>query len=201
MATQLFPLLCGFATVIFAASTRQLGQGLYWLAGFLLAGFLVGAWSGPNIGYLLLDPAQVATVLVLAALLKFQTSRFDIALLVFSGLIAAIWANSLILSGYPGLPVTAVVVVLSALTVGCSVYRKEFVTEKLLDEALLILLLMALFIAIVPAAIAGWQSASGLQGLDASQGGTAINGGVLVIVLAFAVLGGVYKKWKDNRVV
>jgi len=57
---------------------------------------------------------------------------------------------------------------------------------------------VSLFVSIVPTAFSGWQIASNLQSLGAGQDETYASDGVLILSLAFLVLGGIYGKWKHR---
>ena len=110
----------------------------------------------------------------------------------------AVWINALVTLGYPGSIVTVAVSLVAAITFYCAIHKKDFGSSQLRDEALLIVIALSLVVSIVPTAISGWQVASNLQSLDAGQPETYANVGVLILSLAFLVLGGIFAIWKGR---
>ena len=200
MSQQLFALLCGLGTVGFTACADRGKQGIYWLAGFVGLFVLIrplGIFPFNN-GLLAVNPTQIAMVLALAAFLKLQKTHLIPHAAVFGGMLAAFWIDMLIRQGYPTVPVITMVTGVALLAFLGSVYRSGFVSPPVLDEALIIILLMALFVAIIPDAISGWQSATSLQGIDAGQGAQTGNPGVLLLIFSFVILGSLYAGWKNR---
>ena len=196
MAYQLFPLLCGLATVSFTACAHQSRHGIHWLSGFFPVLLLTGTWMDRGQALLLIEPTHLATVLVLAALTIVHKGKWDAAAMVFGGMMGAVWINALVTSGYPSSPVSVAVCLVAAIAFFCALYEKDFAPRQLRDEGLLLVFAVSLVVSIVPAAFSGWQTASNLQSLDAGQNETYAGVGVLILSLAFLVLGGIYGKWK-----
>ena len=199
MADQLLPLLCGLATASFTACARDYSHIVYWLAGFTSVLFLTTSWPYSSASLVLIDPAHLATVSAIAALTALamlHKARWNSAAVVFGGVLGAAWVNSLSALGYQWLPILIAVCLFSMLAFFGATNRKGFVSNQLRDEAFIIVIVVSLFLSTVPAAISGWQTASNLQSLDTSQNGANGNAGVLVVTLAFIVLGGLYGKWK-----
>jgi len=196
MAEQLFPLLCGLATVSFTACARHYRHLIYWLGGFLSVLFLTGSWPDYSPGLVLIDPTHLATVSGLAALAMLKRDKRNALAVVFGGILGAVWVNSLGALGYQMLLVLVVVCLASIIAFFGATSRKGFVSNPLSDEAFLIVIAVSVLISLVPTAISGWQTASNLQSLDTSQNGVNGNAGVLILSLVFIVLGGIYGKWK-----
>lgn len=196
MAYQLFPLLCGLATVSFTACVHLRRQGIHWLSGFIPVLLLIGTWMDQGRGLVVIEPTHLATVLALAAFTILHKGKWRSAAVVLGGMMGAVWINALVTLGYPGSIVTVVVSLVAAITFYCAIHKKDFGSSQLRDEALLIVIALSLVVSIVPTAISGWQVASNLQSLDAGQTETYANVGVLILSLAFLVLGGIYAKWK-----
>ena len=135
-------------------------------------------------------------VLALAAFLKLHKTRLAPQAAVFGGMLAAFWIDMLIRQGYPVVPVMAMVTGFALVAFLGSVYRSGFVSPPVLDEALIIILLMALFVAIIPDAISGWQSATSLQGIGAGRETQAGNPVVILLTISFVLLGSLYAGWK-----
>jgi len=198
MAYQLFPLLCGLATVSFTACAHHRGQSSHWLLGFFSVLYVTGAWNVQAQSLLLIDPTHVATVLALAAFAILHKHRWRSAGVVLGGMLAALWINVLSATGYPWLPVTLAVCLVSVLAFVSAIARKGFVSTQLQDEALIIVIAVSLVVSIVPTAISGWQTAASLQSLDISQNETYSAVGVLLLSFACMVVGGIYAKWKHR---
>lgn len=196
MAYQLFPLLCGLATVSFTACADHRNQAGYWLLGLFPVMYVTGSWNGQAQSLLLIDPTHVATVLALAAFAVLHKRKWRSAGVVFGGMLAAVWINGLSATGYPWLPVVIAVCLVSILTFSSAIARQGFVSTQLRDEALIIVIGVSLVVSIVPTAISGWQTAASLQTLGASQDETYSGVGVLILTFACVVVGGIYAKWK-----
>ncbi len=196
MVYQLFPLLCGLAAVSFTACASRRSQLAHWLAGFFSALLLTGSWIGQGRELLLLDPTQFATLLVLAAFAVLHNKRWSTVAVVIGGMLTALWTNSLDAAGYPQLPVLIATCLFSVLAFFGALYRKGFVSAEVQDEALIIVIIVALLLSIVPTAIAGWQTATNLHVVDIAQDETYANVGLLILTLAFVTVGGLYSKWK-----
>lgn len=196
MALQLFPLLCGLSAVCFTAFTNSRSHVVYWLLGLFAFTTLLAPWFGRATGLLFVEPEQLATIVALAALYKLENENHSTAAAMFGGALMALWINALNLAGYSWSLASVFVLLVAVITILCAIYRSTFVSYEYLNEALIIVLLMAVAIAILPTAIAGWQAAAGLQGLESSQASNSQNLGVLLLVLVFVFIGIIYGKWK-----
>lgn len=204
MAYQLFPLLCGLATLSFTACANRHRHLLHWFSGFLLVLVLTNYRVDGIRALMLIDPIQIATVLGLAAFARLHKPSANSAAVVLGGMVAALWINSLTAFAYPRLPVIVVVSLLTSIVFYAAIHRKNFVSVLLLDEALIIVMILSLLVAVVPAALAGWQTAESLQVLGSVAGEVTANGqsqtdpnsAVLMLSLAFLVVGCIYGKWK-----
>ena len=198
MAYQLFPLLCGLATVSFTACAHHRRHGIHWLGGFFPVLLLTGTWMDQGRELVLIEPTHLATVSALAALTILHKGKWHSAALVFGGMMGAVWINALVTSGYPGPLVSVAVCLVAAIAFFCAVRQKDFASRQLRDEGLLLVIAVSLFVSIVPTAFSGWHIASNLQSLGAGQDETYASDGVLILSLAFLVLGGIYGKWKHR---
>lgn len=196
VAFLLFPLLCGLATVSFTACAKHPRHGIHWLTGFFSVLLLTGSWISQNRSLVLVDPTHAATVLGLAAFAILHKGKWESAAVVFGGMLGAVWISSLSASGYPWLLVWIVVCLVSVVAFVGATSRKNFVSNEVLDEALVIVIVVSLFVSIVPTAISGWQSATNLTALDLGQDEPYANVGLLILSLTFIGVGGLYGKWK-----
>jgi hypothetical protein len=183
-------LLCSLASVVFATLDAR-PRGLALIAvGFLAAVLAVRPFSPP-------DPAVVgglaACLAVVAILRPYGWTRAVIAL--SAGALAGLWSTMLGLAGV-SLPV--------AVTVGCAApaasacfsrVRCDFAPPGLREEALLVVLIFGVVIALAPGVVAGWQSASVLNLQQQPVTAQVVPMWTLLLTLGAAALGGLYTGW------
>lgn len=192
MIAQLFPILCGLASISFLACARRVGQAWFWLAGFVLVWLLGLPWLGAPV-LLLNDPQEVAIVVSVFAFTILHHHSWRRLALVMAGIMAACWQLALVGLGIP-LPWSLVLILaVSALGFAATLRRREFVSDELLDEAFTIVLILALLVAVVPAVLQGWQAASSLQALDGSGSDDSLSP-VTLLIAGLAMLLGVARK-------
>lgn len=204
MEVQAFSLLCALAMATFLSGISRPRQILCFLAGAgigitLLAPSLVRLSWGPLIGS---EPAQIALLLFMFAFARILNLMRAYFLLALAGVLAVIWLQTLATLGYPPLFAALVVVGTSFAALFGSLHRPGFRTAYLLDEALLIVISYALALAIIPAAVTGWNAAVGLKSQAFTGNSIADDGGaVLWLAAGFAVLGAACAGWKRVEIV
>jgi len=196
MTDQLFPLLCGLATVSFTACIKRPAQLFYWLGGLLACLSLTAPWPGQNSALVLIEPTHIATVSGLAAWAILHKSQRQAAALALGGVFAALWIKALASLGLQWLSAATVVGLVAAIAALGATRIAGFAPRQVRDEALLLVIAVSAFIALVPTAIAAWQTSSGLQAMDSPQHESGSDTGAYILSLAFMVLGGLYAKWK-----
>jgi hypothetical protein len=205
MEVQAFALLCALGLVTFLSSVTRASQ-----IGWFLAGVLAGVMLlGPSLVLLpwqpLLssDPGQVSLLLFMLCFARLGNFVVrDYLLMLVAGVLAVIWLQALGALGYPSLFALLLVGATSFTALAGSLYRPNFRTAFLLDEALLIVMVYALALAIVPGAMSGWDAAVGLKSNVAEKTAAAERDfAVLWLAAGFAVLGAAYARWKQLKVV
>ncbi len=196
MTDQLFPLLCGLATVSFTACMERSRQFIYWLGGLLATLLLTAPWPGQNGGLVLIEPAHIATVSGLAAWAILHKNQWQATALALGGVFAALWINALAHLGLQWLSATTTVGLFAGIALLGTTRIAGFAPRQVRDEGLLVVIAVSAFIALVPTAIAAWQTSSGLQAMGSPQHESGSNTGAYILSLAFMVLGGLYAKWK-----
>lgn len=199
MIAQLFPILCGLASVSFLACARRLAQAWFWLLGFVATQLLIGPWFGRPL-LAANDPQEIAVIITVFAFTILHEHAWRRLAMCMAGLMAAFWLNSL--AGL-GLPVTMGVLMVAALS-GFSLWavlkRPGFTSDDLLDEAFTLVMVLALLVALVPAVLQGWQSAASLQSLDSGGGADELSQVTMLLAFAAVALGAVTKLIQRSRV-
>lgn len=198
MELHAFTLLCGLGAVTGCAHINQPGR-LLWLWGLmLLLGLVLFSpltllpFAHPQVAT---QPSHTALLLVLAAAWLLRSAR-PWAAVALGGLLGAQWITALLAVGYPLVFALGFPLSVSALTLGLSLQRRGFRNAALLQEALVMLLGVALVIALVPELIAGWRSATALQGIDAGADTATAGGGSVLVTVLCVLLGILYARWK-----
>lgn len=178
------------ATVLAAKASRAAG---WWVA----AALGLGAALAPLGAGFVVDPvwAALATALV-AALALWRRSGAIVALCgVASGALAGVWCGLLAVEGVPLVgPVVASVAMVAASAL-LARQTPDFVSPRTLDEALVLLCVLALLAAALPGLLAGWESARILN--TASRGVSVLPAGwVLVLALAALFSGALHTVWR-----
>lgn len=200
METQAFALLCALGNVTFIATANRPQQAGPWLMGCLLGLFLVNpGWLGlPLAPLLAVEPTQTALLIFLLAFARIRKPSLGWPLQFGAGLLAALWMLALVTQGYPEPLVGVQMVAVSLVTWFAVLRRPRFRTPQLLEDALLIVMAVALALAVVPEVLTGWRAAVGLQAAGMGEAEETGNYAVLVVAAGFGLLGIVYAKWKES---
>jgi hypothetical protein len=113
-----------------------------------------------------------------------------------AGIVAAGWISILRAQGLPWLP--AALLASAVLAVACvlAARRAGFAPAEMRDEALVIVGLFALLLAVGPDVVAGWQAGMALMAEPLSAEGPDVGPWWAGAVLGSAMLGGAYAAWK-----
>lgn len=198
MVLQAFILLCSLAAVCFSAlpATRALPA---WAVGFvalLLLSNPAALGLSPMLAIFHVEASQAALLLAVMALscLVFSGPRPWSA--AFGGAASAFWLTGLLAGGFPHWLALPMTVMLPALAMQLARRRRGFYTARLGDEALVIVLLAALLLALAPEISRGWL-ASAPPAASAAQPGEAAAGMELwlplLVALASLLLGALYR--------
>jgi len=194
---QAFSLLCGLSSISFIATADSIKCILPWLFGFAIALIMVNphALSLMQDPALSFEPPQFALLIAITAFLLIMQPTLITPAVFFAGVLAAIWVTGLTSQGY-GISLSLLMVVLISITTFyCVLARPDFCHVSLRQEAFIIVLVSAMAMAIVPEIINGWTSAVSLSGIGSKHGNT-LGPGILLLVVFFAALGGLYSNWK-----
>ena len=192
MILHALALLCALAAPVFAATP---GPGRWRLSLAAAGAAALTAWLRgrvPDVG------AAGAIVAAAAALQLFRPGRFHAWMAVAAGAVAAIGAAVL---GSEGLPLIAANIV-AAVPVGTASFlastRPRFAPPVLREEALLIVLALAISVAVAPGLSAGWRSAQGLNAPGAVNTAPSMPAWTLAAAAGFLALGGAYSAWRHQ---
>ncbi|HEU4618957.1 MAG TPA: hypothetical protein VFV10_13030 [Gammaproteobacteria bacterium] len=186
-------ILLGFAAVTLAA----LEPRRPWVALVSLAGFAAGAaWLGPA---RFPDPGTAAFLAAGPAALALAKPRWGAGAAACAGLAAALWAGVMQVQGLPALPAAAVAALPPAAAALLARRSGRFAPAGLREEALALVVVLGLLVALVPEVVAGWRSASAFGSTPqeaARAGGTAW---MLAAASLCAVGGALYALWRRRR--
>lgn len=181
-------MLCALGTAVFAiAATR----GVYRQAGFG-AGLLAGVYlarTGPP------DPAFAGGLALAAAAIFLFKPRYAVAASVLGGVLAGLWSALLQAQGIPFLLSPLVVVALIGVSVWLARSRPAFAPERLLDEGLLAIGMLAIAAVTLPAILDGWQTAVALSATSPRSAALNLPLWTTVFILGCTSLGGMYSVW------
>lgn len=192
-------LLCAVAAVTFCAGANDKRSLIPAAAGYIFAALLFLPSLPLPLFSLHLEPTQLAVVLAMVSgygLLRPDRSGLVMA---FGGVAAAYWTSLLAVQGVPLVLAISAPVLPSLISAVCVLRHPEFVSPQLRDEALVIVMVLALVQAIVPTVIDAWRSAAVLQeaALTYDDKRTALL--VLVLMGLCFLLGAVYQGWILKR--
>jgi hypothetical protein len=164
--------------------------------GMILAGFLSGAflfWDGR-----VPEPGFVGVIAAVAAGLQlFWPSNID-ASAATAGILAAAWGAVLQSYGVVAPVALAAAVVPPMLALLWSHRNPSFAPQPMREEALLMVMLLGLGTAVVPAVTDGWRSASALSSAASEAANRVMPVWVLLLSGTAAVLGGVWSLWRHR---
>jgi len=187
---QLLWLLCGLGSATFAVSTRGWKDVCLLTAG--LASTLMVFWTKP-----LPDPALVGGTAAVVAGWQLLRARTETALPFFAGVLAALTVLALRAQEIP--VAFCVLGILPAVAAAALAgRRRDFASEDTRNEALLLVIALALITALAPGLTDGWQSATGLNMQDNKTLAPMIPGWVLSMAALSAVTGGVFAVWRRS---
>jgi hypothetical protein len=111
---------------------------------------------------------------------------------VCGGFLAALWSALLQIQGLPRLAALTVAGIVAATSVYLATKRASFAPDALKQEAMLVMIVLGLAVAVIPEISAGWQSALALNREERNSAEQIIANWVLVLSAVSVVLGGLY---------
>lgn len=145
-------LLCALGTAIFGTAVSG------WVGIIAFAGGFAGA-----VRWLVPEPAWLATGVALMAAACLADSRVKPLAAVMAGLLAGTWASLLVETGLPLIAALSVTIGPAVVSAWFTASRREFAPAAIRDEALAILGVGGVLVAIAPDVLAGWRSAAVLN--------------------------------------
>lgn len=188
ITTDIFWMLCAFASVALAAApAREPYLGVV----LILSGLVAGAWWQTAYSASL---QSVGPLIAVAAASALWSSRAAIPMMVVGGAAGALWGSALHRAGVP-LTMAAIIGAAPAL-IGAyfAATRSGFAPPVVRDEALLIVLALALGATVAPGIVDGWRSAQ-LLNADAVAGAS-LPRWIVALMAGLVGSGGLYTLWK-----
>ena len=203
MEIPAFALLCSLCAAAFSAGAVHRAHLGYWLGGLLLFVALCAPftpWARAGV-VLTVEPQQFAGALALAGFLLLKSpGRAGISVFL-GGAAAALWFVALTAQGLPPALGLSLATILPLAALLGAIHRPGFAAARYREEALVIVLVLALAVALVPGALDGWRSAVGLKAVEVTPTTEAVAAGgqtALLVAGLFIILGCIYASWKHR---
>jgi len=199
MILDAFGLLCSLGVVAFCSTGTKQSAYLYWLAGLVLGIIFINPaiLALPWLPFVTIDPAQFSMLTFLVALWYMGNTRRMRIPLFMSGILTVLWISTLTIQGLPLFVASVFVIALTLLAIWATLHRTIYCNELIEEEAMGIIMVIAMLVAFVPEIVAGWDSAVNLQGGEIGSADTAGAMPVVLIISAlFIILGAFYAQWK-----
>lgn len=141
------------------------------------------------------DPAAVGGAIVAVAATALLRPRYADLIAASAGVLAAIWMSMLEAVGAP--LIAAILIAVAPVICSAFFTRRDlkFAPLDLREEALLLVLVFAVVVALAPGVAAGWQSATALNLEQKEVGAQVVPAWTLLFTLGAAAAGGLYSVW------
>lgn len=181
-------LLCSLASVVFATlNPGWRGQAMVAL-GFALGTTAVRLSRLP-------DPVWIGSVVASLAIVAILRPRTRIFVAACGGALAGVWASMLQLEGLPMPAAVGVAAAAPALSAFFTRRNAAFAPLELRDEALLVIFITGLVVALAPGVVRGWQSAAVLNLQPTGAASQVVPVWTVLLAFGAAALGGLYTVW------
>lgn len=183
-------MLCAFGLVVHAATSAHRVRDLVsFLAGFTVATVIASPQRLP-------DPVWAGVISAGAAVAILFRPRLAILAAAWGGALGGMLTALLEVQGLHPIAAIAATALLALVTIGLSRMRPAFAPDALRDEALLVVSVLGLVVAIAPGVIDGWQAAANLTIESATPDPVRpIPVWTLALVGAATLLGAMYSLW------
>lgn len=186
-------MVCALAALVFAsASARPASRTLAFAFGFLVALWRVSPASPP-------DAEWVGVLAATAAVITLGWPRRIWVGALSGGALAGIWVTLFQLQGLPRPAALAVAVGVTALTMWQTRRRPRFAPEVLIEEAVVVVAVAGVTLAILPGILEGWQSATLLNVQVESSAPPTTPLWVFFVVAMSLTSGMAYSLWSHRR--
>jgi hypothetical protein len=189
-------ILLGFAAVVFAAlEPRKRAVAPIAVGGFVAVVLGLGPARFP-------EPSSAAFLAAGVASLALARPRWAAAAAACTGAVAGLWAGVLQLQGLGVVPAAFAAAVPPLVSALLAARDGRFAPPRLREEALVLVAVLGLLVALVPDIVAGWHSAAAFGSMPAGDR----NGGaawMLALVLVCSAGGALYawwrRRWSERR--
>ena len=160
---------------------------------------LAGTFAGAVFAFARSGSPAVTTLgfcLLAAAVTALTRPRWFLLPPLAAGFAAAAWISILEAQGLPWLPGAMAAVALLAVAVALAARRQRFMPAEVRDEALVLIALFALLLAVGPDVVDGWRSSIALKAEPLAAAGPQAGPWLGALVAAVVLLGAAYTAWK-----
>lgn len=182
-------MLCALGAVAFAATAGLRVRTIAAMAVGLVAGVV---WASPG---RLPDPVLIGSLAVIAAGVYLFRPRLRLAIAAFGGLLAGMMTSLIEVQGVPAIMSPVLAVALLAVPAWLARTRPTFAPELLRDEAMLIVGVVGLGVAMLPGVLDGWQAATTLSAASERTSAAAVPIWTVGLLLTASSLGALYSLW------
>ncbi len=190
MLLHVLGIVCGLGVVAFAArAPARLGTAL--LFGGILAAviLMIGAARVP-------DPVWTGTFAALGAVVALWKPAWTWTATGCAAVLAAVWITVLATQGLPMPWPYVLVLPFAAVSSLLAARRPAFAPTRLAEEAFVLVALLAMILAVSPAIMAGWSSASALRAMPLDPPAIESSAWVFGVVGGAAILGLIHSLWR-----
>ena len=182
-------MLCALGTVVFATAAAAHVRPIAALATGLIAG--VVWWSPGRVP----DAAETGFLTSVAAALYLFRPRLRLVTAAFGGALAGMLATLVELQGVSPKVSPLAGIALVAVSIWLARTRASFAPEPLRDEAMLMIGLVGLGVAILPGVVDGWQAATNLAAATERVATTSLPMWTMFLLLTISSCGAFYAVW------
>jgi hypothetical protein len=158
------------------------------VAAFVSTTYVVSGWE--------IDASWVGGLVVIATVWQLLRPGRVIAMMAVAGVLAALWALVLQAIGTPrslGIPLAVVVPIVSAYLSG---HRARFAPPFLRDEAMFLILILAVVVAAASSVSQGWHSAIALNVTAEGRRSASVPLWMVSFVVVSLTCGGLWSMWR-----
>ena len=190
MLLHVLGIVCGLGVVAFAARVPARLRDAAFFGGILAAAAgLIGATRVP-------DPVWVGTFAALGAAVALWKPGWTWAATASAAMLAAVWIAVLGAQGMPRPAAYVLVLCFAAASSVLAARRPAFAPARLIEEAFVLVTVLAVMLAVAPAIADGWNSASALRALPLNPPAMESSAWVFAVVGGAAILGLIHSLWR-----
>jgi len=182
-------MLCALGTVVFATAAAPHLRSVAALAAGLIAGLVW--WSPARVP----DAAVAGLLTLLAATLYLFRPRLRLVAAAFGGALAGMLAALVEMYGISPTVSPLAAIALVAVSIWLARRRPSFAPELLRDEAMLMIGLVGMGVAILPGVLDGWQAATNLAAATDRVATSSLPMWTLLLLVTTSSCGAFYSLW------